>query len=87
MTPWLAHAYTGLGAAVALAATLDVIQGDYRGAFLWLGLQIIIDATDGLLARALRVKELLPDFVTTLTKPAPLRPNSAAAPSATTTIS
>jgi phosphatidylcholine synthase len=62
MTPWLAHAYTGLGAAVALAATLDVIQGDYRGAFLWLGVQIIIDATDGLLARALRVKELLPDF-------------------------
>jgi phosphatidylcholine synthase len=62
MTPWLAHAYTSLGAAVALAATLDVIQGDYRGAFLWLGLQIIIDATDGLLARALRVKELLPDF-------------------------
>ncbi len=62
MTPWLAHAYTGLGAAVALAATLDVIQGDYRGAFLWLGLQLIIDATDGLLARALRVKELLPDF-------------------------
>lgn len=62
MTPWLAHAYTALGAAVALFATLDVIEGDYRGAFLWLGLQIIIDATDGLLARALRVKELLPDF-------------------------
>jgi phosphatidylcholine synthase len=62
MTPWLAHVYTGLGAVAALAATLDVIQGDYRGAFLWLGAQIIIDATDGLLARALRVKEALPDF-------------------------
>jgi phosphatidylcholine synthase len=62
MSPWIAHLYTGLGAAVALAATLDVIQGDYRGAFLWLGVQLFIDATDGLLARALRVKESLPHF-------------------------
>ena len=62
MTPWLAHAYTALGAVIALVATLDVIEGDYRGAFLWLGLQIVVDATDGILARALRVKERLPDF-------------------------
>ena len=60
--PWLAHLYTGLGAVCALLAALDVIAGDYRGAFLWLGLQIAIDATDGLLARALRVKERLPQF-------------------------
>ena len=52
----------GAWCGVALVATLDVIEGDYRGAFLWLGLQIVIDATDGLLARALRVKERLPDF-------------------------
>lgn len=62
LTPWLAHLYTGLGAAVALAATLDVIEGNYRGAFLWLGVQLIIDSTDGLVARALRVKERLPHF-------------------------
>jgi phosphatidylcholine synthase len=62
MLPWLAHLYTGLGVVVALAATLAVIRGDYRAAFLWLGLQILIDATDGLLARALRVKERLPYF-------------------------
>lgn len=62
MTPWLAHLYTGLGAVAALAATLDVVAGDFRGAFLWLGVQLLIDATDGLLARALRVKERLPQF-------------------------
>jgi phosphatidylcholine synthase len=62
LTPWIAHLYTGLGAAVVLAATLSVIAGDYRRAFLWLGVQLVIDATDGLLARALRVKERLPDF-------------------------
>jgi phosphatidylcholine synthase len=60
--PWLAHLYTGLGAVVALAATLDVIAGDYRGAFIWLGVQVFIDSTDGVLARALRVKERLPFF-------------------------
>ena len=62
MTPWLAHLYTGLGAVVALAAALAVLRSDYRAAFLWLGVQIVIDATDGLLARALRVKERLPHF-------------------------
>ncbi len=62
MWPWLAHLYTGFGAVVALLATLDVLAGDYRGAFIWLGVQIFIDATDGVLARALRVKERLPQF-------------------------
>jgi phosphatidylcholine synthase len=62
MSPWLAHLYTGLGAPIALLATLAVMAGDYRATFLWLGLQIFIDATDGVLARALRVKERLPQF-------------------------
>ena len=62
MSPWLAHLFTGLGAIAALLATLAVIGGDYRGAFIWLGVQIFIDATDGVLARALRVKERLPHF-------------------------
>ena len=62
MLPWVAHLYTGLGVVAALAATLAVMRGDYREAFLWLGLQIFIDSTDGVLARALRVKERLPHF-------------------------
>jgi phosphatidylcholine synthase len=62
MLPWLAHLYTGLGVVAALTAALAVIREDYRAAFLWLGLQILIDATDGLLARSLRVKERLPHF-------------------------
>jgi phosphatidylcholine synthase len=59
---WIAHLYTALGVLCALAATLAVIQSDYRAAFLWLGLQIFIDATDGALARALDVKTRLPQF-------------------------
>jgi phosphatidylcholine synthase len=60
--PWAAHLYTALGAGTALAATLAIIDGDYRGAFLWLLAAVVIDATDGALARALKVKERLPWF-------------------------
>lgn len=60
--PWAAHLYTALGAGTALAATLAVLDGDVRAAFLWLILAVVIDATDGALARALRVKERLPGF-------------------------
>ncbi len=62
MSPWLAHLYTALGAVLALLASLDVITGDFRGAFIWLGLQVLVDATDGMLARKLRVRERLPHF-------------------------
>lgn len=59
---WLAHLYTASGAATALAAVLALEGGDLRGTFLWLVLATIIDATDGVLARALHVKERLPWF-------------------------
>ena len=59
---WLAHLYTASGVVLCLLATVAVIEGDYRAAFLWLYLQVAVDATDGLLARALRVKERLPWF-------------------------
>lgn len=59
---WLAHLYTASGAATALAAVLALDAGDLRGTFLWLLLATVIDATDGVLARALRVKERLPWF-------------------------
>jgi phosphatidylcholine synthase len=60
--PWAAHLYTALGAGTALAAALAVFDGDYRAAFLWLFAAVFVDATDGVLARALKVKERLPWF-------------------------
>ena len=51
MSAWIAHAYTASGAVLALAALLDVLAADYRRAFAWLGAQILVDATDGWLAR------------------------------------
>ncbi len=59
---WVAHLYTACGAVLALAATLAIIEGDFRAAFLALIATTFIDATDGLLARALRVKERLPHY-------------------------
>lgn len=59
---WIAHLYTALGAGTALGAVLALDAGDVRGAFLWLVAATAIDATDGVLARALQVKERLPWF-------------------------
>jgi phosphatidylcholine synthase len=59
---WAVHAYTASGAIAAYAATLDVIHGNYRGAFLLMVVATTIDATDGVLARLARVKEALPGF-------------------------
>ena len=60
--PWIAHLYTALGAGTALAAVLALDAGNLRGVFLWLVVATFIDSTDGVLARALRVRERLPWF-------------------------
>ncbi len=62
MAAWLAHAYTASGAVLALLAAIDLFEHDYRTAFFWLYLQVAVDATDGVLARALHVKTRLPWF-------------------------
>jgi phosphatidylcholine synthase len=59
---WIAHFYTASGAVLAFLAAVDIFEHDYRTAFFWLYLQVAIDATDGVLARALRVKDRLPWF-------------------------
>jgi phosphatidylcholine synthase len=59
---WLVHLYTASGVVLAFLAARAVIEFDYRAAFLWLALQIIVDATDGMLARLARVSERTPLF-------------------------
>ena len=62
ISSWLVHAYTASGLVLALLATRAVIDFNYRAAFFWLWLQVVIDATDGFLARRLRVAERIPWF-------------------------
>ena len=59
---WLAHAYTASGAVLAFAAALATFQGRFRDAFVLLVASTLVDATDGMLARWARVKELTPGF-------------------------
>jgi phosphatidylcholine synthase len=59
---WAVHAYTATGALAAFAAVLAVFDDRYRAAFALLVLATMIDATDGVLARLARVKDVTPNF-------------------------
>src|ERR1043166_852254 len=59
---WLVHLYTALGTVVAFAAAVRIEQKHFSDAFWLMALAVAIDATDGTLARAARVKELIPWF-------------------------
>ncbi|HYT57144.1 MAG TPA: CDP-alcohol phosphatidyltransferase family protein [Verrucomicrobiae bacterium] len=59
---WLVHLYTALGIVVAFFSLLCIEQTNFREAFYLMALAVVIDATDGTLARAARVKELIPWF-------------------------
>jgi phosphatidylcholine synthase len=59
---WVAHLYTASGLILGFLALLAVSAQDFRAAFLWLFAAVLVDATDGWLARRLRVEERLPSF-------------------------
>jgi phosphatidylcholine synthase len=64
--PWLrafaVHVYTATGAVLGLLIVMAAIDGDTARA-LWLGLAaMVIDGTDGMLARRFQVKERIPWF-------------------------
>jgi len=61
-TAWLVHLYTASSAVLALLATRAIFEYRLRDAFFWLGAAIVIDASDGVLARAARVSQRLPWF-------------------------
>jgi len=62
MAAWLVHIYTASGALAAFFGTLAVVDYRYRDAFLWMAFATLVDATDGVLARAAQVKRVLPGF-------------------------
>lgn len=62
---WCVHAYTALGLVAAAAMAVLIVRGDpaaFRATFALMLVATLIDATDGFLARAVRVKEVLPGF-------------------------
>ena len=59
---WLVHLYTAFGALAAFFGTIAVFEGRYRESFGWMFAATVVDASDGLLARRMRVREVLPEF-------------------------
>ena len=59
---WGVHLYTALSAPLGVWAVFAIFAGDFKTAWFLLFATIILDSTDGLLARAVKVWEVLPGF-------------------------
>lgn len=59
---WVAHLFTATGAVWGLLAILAITDSRWIEAFIWMGLAVFVDAFDGIAARRVRVKEVLPGF-------------------------
>jgi phosphatidylcholine synthase len=57
---WGVHIYTALGAVLGFVALDAVFKHDYRLTFTMLAMALLIDASDGALARKVRVKHVIP---------------------------
>ena len=59
---WLVHLYTASGALCAFLALNRIFYDRYRDAFSWLAFALVVDATDGFLARRADVATRTPGF-------------------------
>jgi len=59
---WLVHLYTASGAVFGMIALYKAANHDVRAAFFYLLIAAFIDGTDGILARRIKVSEVLPNF-------------------------
>src|SRR5580692_3727321 len=62
---WCVHAYTALGLVAAGLIAVLLVRGDadaFRWSFLLMAAATLVDATDGTLARTVRIKEVVPGF-------------------------
>ncbi|MBI3927121.1 MAG: CDP-diacylglycerol O-phosphatidyltransferase [Armatimonadetes bacterium] len=57
---WAVHFYTACGAVFGLLALQAVWGGRISQAFFWMAITIVIDSTDGFLARKVQVRRLVP---------------------------
>ena len=57
---WAVHAYTAAGLVAGFLSLQAIFVSNARLAFVWMLVAVLIDATDGTLARAVQVKRVLP---------------------------
>jgi phosphatidylcholine synthase len=60
LAAWGVHLLTASSVLAGILALRATVNGDAATAFLWMAYTVAIDAVDGTLARAVRVKEVLP---------------------------
>lgn len=59
---WGVHLYTALGLPIAFMATFALFAGDARTFFVALCIAVFVDATDGMMARRIGVRDVTPGF-------------------------
>ncbi|MBI4860903.1 MAG: hypothetical protein HY815_11690 [Candidatus Riflebacteria bacterium] len=59
---WCVHLYTALGLVCGLYTLFAIVDGRPNDAFLWMTIAIVIDGSDGIFARAAKVKEVVPEY-------------------------
>ena len=59
---WAVHGFTASGAVLGFLAIISILNYDLVGAFLWLGLALLIDGIDGTLARKIGVLDKTPNI-------------------------
>ena len=59
---WAVHGCTAAGAVLGFLAIISIFNNDLVGAFLWLGLALLIDGLDGSLARKIGVTDKTPNI-------------------------
>jgi phosphatidylcholine synthase len=62
LAAWGVHLLTASSVPAGLLALRATVQGDAATAFLWMAYTVAVDAADGTLARAVRVKQVIPWF-------------------------
>jgi phosphatidylcholine synthase len=62
LAAWLVHLYTASGGVVGMFALFAAAEGRTRDAFLLLIVSMLIDSTDGMMARRVQVSKVLPYF-------------------------
>ena len=59
---WAVHGFTASGAVLGFLALISIFNNDQVGAFLWLGLALLVDGLDGSIARKVDVTKIIPSI-------------------------
>lgn len=62
ISAWSVHIFTASAAFIGFLSLLEIYNQNYINAFWLMALTIVIDATDGTLARLVKVKQVLPEI-------------------------